>query len=794
MRQALHQTHTLPSRYRVRLLSGLLALMTPLSAMALEIGAPQGTPVIGNSLRLAFPIGLSSGERLPASECFTLMPRPDDVDGDFFLKDMRLGFEKRGATSLLVVRSARGITNPIVGFRVMIGCNVNISRDFTFFSSEREIVAPVRMAAGPALAEAPTRPISSAPVAAVTSTSPDADGTKQMTVTRNTRLNWLARGLYPNSRPTRDEYRRLMKAANPELFGHVRDRVGSVPIPAGTVLRIPANLPKKEFPAKPADTPTTQASAAAPTQAANNAKTDTAPAATTPIRARPAADRLVIGSGQGQVPGETVDQTLERLEQQIADKSESDIALTEMLNSLAANYGDVKTYLQTVDERIKRAEDGQLQAQTEIASLRKNLHGSFNLIELLLAVVGGSVAGAGLIALIQRRRGRGQAHTTPATWPGVPPAPAAASSATASAKPSPTLRSSAAAAVATKITPVVTGSAGRTAPEQSAGSPADDHASSPQPSAETAPTASGRPLPLGESTVASSAAADQPLALDTGMTLPEVSATATDREPLEFQMDEGAATEATEPVLPHNFADPVLELADVMTSLGLHDEAATAVVEHIRQNPDQDPSHWFKVLEIYRNTGNRDAFDTAAQELRQKLNVAVDEWGAASSKPEKTSLEDYPHLAQSLQSLWPRPECEAFLTKLLEDNRDGKRQGFPQPVASEVVLLRAMLRNAMQIDFPPIDNMPAGADRSDESAAESTSTAHLDAAGMAESTEPTESTAPLETAVPTEPARSGADTAKPAESKVQESAANPFELSLVNPFEEGGSRESRPLP
>ena len=147
-----------------------------------------------------------------------------------------------------------------------------------------------------------------------------------------------------------------------------------------------------------------------------------------------------------------------------------------------------------------------------------------------------------------------------------------------------------------------------------------------------------------------------------------------------------------------------------MTSLGLAKEAASAVVDHIRQNKHQDPLHWFKVLEIYRKTGHREGFDEAVQELRQKLNVSIDDWGTDTSSTGTTTLEDYPHLIRELVSLWGKPEGDKFLTELLEDNRGGKRVGFPQAVAEEIVLLRAVMRNVPQIDFPPINLPAAGED------------------------------------------------------------------------------------
>ena len=140
-----------------------------------------------------------------------------------------------------------------------------------------------------------------------------------------------------------------------------------------------------------------------------------------------------------------------------------------------------------------------------------------------------------------------------------------------------------------------------------------------------------------------------------------------------------------------------------MMSLGLAQEAARALLEHIQQNKHQDPAHWFKVLDIYRKTNQRSSFEKIAQDLNKALNVAISPWEATADKNAPVSLEDYPHLITQLQSLWLKPECEVFLIHLLEDNRSGQRTGFPQTVIEEIMLLKSLLKIIPVMDFPAID-------------------------------------------------------------------------------------------
>lgn len=717
MRQTIHPTRPLPaSRICLAFLGGVLALLSPIFAEALEIGGPTANPVLGHPLHIEMPLTLAAGEKAPRGDCLRLTPRPDDSDGDFFPKDARATVELRSGGAHLVVVSPKGVANPAVGFRLAIGCDAGVSRDVMLLASPPEILKPARQGANLTAEPAPVREIKKI----------------EMVVSRNTTLNKLARARYPSSRETRDEYRRLLAEANPELFANV-EHVGTVALPAGTILKLPTKLPKREAAVdKPAEirpgTELPQADAtgiaaqAAASHGAQNSVANDKPRPTT----RRKEDRLVIGAGQGRVPSLSQQElrlSLDRLEQMMTEKSRGDLAMSETLTSLAASFGEVKAYMQGVEERVKHAEAEQLRAQTELQLLREELRGSFSPIELLLAVIGGGALGAALIVLYQRLTMRPQAspfgaaqpfdstapspaplaHDTPVTSSVVPqPQDAATRVDDAASRTSPSYSS--------RLEPTAKTSIARAA---DLGAPSHPKPIPPIPDrfASIRKTSAGQTtnqeqaaedaesrneLKLPEANPAANAEMPSPRQPASSHSLPDAEST------LELSLgeDQGQNAELT---IPGSGIDPVLELADVMTSLGLAKEAATAVVEHVRQNPHPDPLHWFKVLEIYRTTGHREGFEEAVQELRLKLNVSIDEWDAEAPNGDKTSLEDYPHLCRELQALWQKPECETFLTNLLEDNRGGKRVGFPQPVAEEIVLLKAILRNAPLIEFPPIE-------------------------------------------------------------------------------------------
>lgn len=134
--------------------------------------------------------------------------------------------------------------------------------------------------------------------------------------------------------------------------------------------------------------------------------------------------------------------------------------------------------------------------------------------------------------------------------------------------------------------------------------------------------------------------------------------------------------------------DQTLELADVMLSLGLTQGAAHTLSAQVHGHPKQALFHWLKLLDIYRRSNMRGDFEQAARDMHMVFNVQPPGWDATGSA---ISIEDYPHLAAKLQSLWPGAECAEFLAQLLKDNRGGTRIGFPQSVAEEILLLQHLL-------------------------------------------------------------------------------------------------------
>ena len=154
---------------------------------------------------------------------------------------------------------------------------------------------------------------------------------------------------------------------------------------------------------------------------------------------------------------------------------------------------------------------------------------------------------------------------------------------------------------------------------------------------------------------------------------------------------------ATWPPEPHAEIAPTTEtgetahrLADTMMAIGLNESAARSLEHHIRSHPSRALSHWLRLLDLYRQSGLHAEFDQAAERLCRQYNIAMPDWQSPATGTHQNSLESFPHVRARLTDLWPTAECADYLQQLLEDNREGTRQGFDRKVIEEILALQAI--------------------------------------------------------------------------------------------------------
>ncbi len=150
----------------------------------------------------------------------------------------------------------------------------------------------------------------------------------------------------------------------------------------------------------------------------------------------------------------------------------------------------------------------------------------------------------------------------------------------------------------------------------------------------------------------------------------------------------------------------VLELAEIMVSFGRIKGAEQALEEFVENKPAAAVTPWLKLLQIYRQNEQREAFEALAVKLARKFNVAPAAWEemaeladlvVSNSEKQVASIEQLlarlpgigklTHIRNEVSRTWDSPECLAYLNKLLRDNRNGERKGFVLGTVRELLFL-----------------------------------------------------------------------------------------------------------
>lgn len=142
----------------------------------------------------------------------------------------------------------------------------------------------------------------------------------------------------------------------------------------------------------------------------------------------------------------------------------------------------------------------------------------------------------------------------------------------------------------------------------------------------------------------------------------------------------------------------VMELAEIMLSFGRGEGAADALAEYVRAHPRDAIEPWLRLLDLYRRLGKRADFEELGQRIGLAFNISAPCWDADgepvaaphSTVPGLAAIEAYAHIVERLTTLWGTVDCAPYLDKLLRDNRDGRRMGFPATVIDEILMLREL--------------------------------------------------------------------------------------------------------
>jgi hypothetical protein len=659
-----------------------VTLLLPNPSHALGFGRLAGEPVIGEALQLELPLTGTVDRPLDAG-CVSVYRPTNAIDADYFPRDLNVRVDPQAGTPRLLLTTRSALRQPLVEFRVAISCGYNLTHDYMLMAAPRSaqaeapvVASAVPTTSAPAAAGPATGPLAAPETTGVALPSsggtqlPDGMAGRDLVLKKSMTLESLARLHFPG--PLRQQrFMRWVAEANPQYFAGARN-LRRHKLEGGTQLVIPAGVP----PRRPGDhqgnvTPLGERIPAASTEVHAPVPERKPPRQQQPVEAilpriasEGSKDRLVVG-GSGNTAKNfkeamgLVDRLTGMIEQQVSAQT----AYNDKIQQLETTVGDLGKQIRKLESEA-RQRDAQWQAERQAEKNAREQQAERNWWQLLAAVAIGGIVGAlllqGLGMLFRRKR---ESTESIDNIPADQPADEQLSPKSGGPLTEFGLEEESRAAAASTTVP----DGNRTA----TASPRSVSASIP----ETAPAA-----PAG-----------------TGSRTETVQSHQINFEPpapgrLQAAAAVGGSLE-TASSQPSDPATAAIELANIMTSMGLTDSAAKTLVEHIRENPRESLQHWLKLLELHRLNGNRAEFERSADEMRQHFNVQADDWAAGSARG-RTSLENYPHIRSHVVKLWPRPECATLLQSLLMDNREGTRVGFPLPVAEEILLLIAILNSS----------------------------------------------------------------------------------------------------
>lgn len=132
----------------------------------------------------------------------------------------------------------------------------------------------------------------------------------------------------------------------------------------------------------------------------------------------------------------------------------------------------------------------------------------------------------------------------------------------------------------------------------------------------------------------------------------------------------------------------VEEEAEVFLLLGRMDLAIGVLRHYIEANDDAPASVWMRLLDILHVQGLRHEFEKLAAEIRERFNITQPSWEVANRRSnDLAGLEHLPHLLGKLIARWNEPECLAYLHSLVQDKRQGEREGFDLETFREILML-----------------------------------------------------------------------------------------------------------
>ena len=143
--------------------------------------------------------------------------------------------------------------------------------------------------------------------------------------------------------------------------------------------------------------------------------------------------------------------------------------------------------------------------------------------------------------------------------------------------------------------------------------------------------------------------------------------------------------------------EDILDQAEVFMAFGHGELAIHLLQEHLREAPTESPVPWLLLLDLLHREGDTAGYAAASAECRRYFNVNLTDHPVSQDNETGQGLEAYQHLLEQLVKVWNTPDVDAFFHDLIYDNRGGTRMGFEPGAYRDILLLRAIAQDALQL-------------------------------------------------------------------------------------------------
>ena len=185
----------------------------------------------------------------------------------------------------------------------------------------------------------------------------------------------------------------------------------------------------------------------------------------------------------------------------------------------------------------------------------------------------------------------------------------------------------------------------------------------------------------------------------TAMSGTDLAATDPLSQPIEIQPAPERMSEIARPTLIESteIKDDILDQAEVYMAHGHGDLAVHLLQEHLRDAPTESPVPWLLLLDLLHREGDTESYAAASAACRRHFNINLTGHPISQDSEIGLGLEAYPHLLDQLVSLWNSPNIDDFFKDLIYDHRGGTRIGFEPSAYHDILLLRAIARDALPL-------------------------------------------------------------------------------------------------